>query len=213
MRSSTIRTRADAPSAARWEFGTHTVGDIKYKDLNDDGVINDYDRTYIGYAREPEIMYGFGGTIAYKGFDLTVNFTGAAHSSILIDEEGMYPFKLDYPGYNVLHEYFDNRFIPGADNSRAKYPVVHQGTSSNNYRISTLYLHDASYLKLKTAEFGYNFPKRIAAKMGLESLRLYVNGNNLFSIDKLKILDPESNHGVGGYPTQRALTLGIQVGF
>lgn len=208
-----FQSQEEIDASPKQEFGTYTVGDIKYKDLNDDGVINDYDRTYIGYAREPEIMYGFGGTIAYKGFDLTVNFTGAAHSSILIDEEGMYPFKLDYPGYNVLHEYFDNRFIPGADNSRAKYPVVHQGTSSNNYRISTLYLHDASYLKLKTAEFGYNFPKRIAAKMGLESLRLYVNGNNLFSIDKLKILDPESNHGVGGYPTQRALTLGIQVGF
>lgn len=209
-----FQSQEEIDASPRQEFGTYTVGDIKYKDLNGDKVINAYDRTYLGYAREPEIMYGFGGTIAYKGFDLTVNFTGAANTSILIDEEGMYPFKLDYPGYNVLHEYFDNRFVAGAeDNSRAKYPVVHQGTSSNNYQISTLYLHDASYLKLKTAEIGYNLPKRTVAKMGLESLRVFVNGNNLFSIDKLKILDPESNHGVGGYPTQRALTVGIQVGF
>lgn len=209
-----FQSEEEIEASPKQEFGTYTVGDIKYKDLNGDNVINAYDKTYIGYAREPEIMYGFGGTIAWKGFDLTVNFTGAAHTSILIDEEGMYPFKLDYPGYNVLHEYYDHRFIPGAaDNSRAKYPVVHQGTSSNNYQISTLYLHNASYLKLKTAELGYNFPKRIANKMGLESLRVFVNGNNIFCIDDLKILDPESNHGVGGYPTQRALTLGLQVGF
>lgn len=209
-----FQSQEEIDASPKQEFGTYTVGDIKYRDLNGDKVINAYDKTYLGYAREPEIMYGFGGTIAYKGFDLTVNFTGAAHTSILIDEEGMYPFKLDYPGYNVLHEYFDNRFVPGAaDNSRAKYPVVHQGTSSNNYQVSTLYLHDASYLKLKTAELGYNLPKRTVAKMGLESLRVYLNGNNLFCIDDLKILDPESNNGVGGYPSQRALTIGIQVGF
>ena len=209
-----FQSQEEIDASPKQEFGTYTVGDIKYKDMNGDEVINAYDMTYIGYAREPEIMYGFGGTIAWKGFDLSLNFTGAAHSSILIDEEGMYPFKLDYPGYNVLHEYYDNRFIPdAADNSRAKYPVVHNGTSANNYQRSTLYLHDASYLKLKTAELGYNFSKRIANKMGLESLRVFVNGNNLFCIDDLKILDPESNHGVGGYPTQRALTLGIQVGF
>ena len=113
-----------------------------------------------------------------------------------------------------MREYYDHRFIPGADNTNAKYPVVHNGTSSNNYQISTLYLHDASYLKLKTAEFGYNFPKKIVSKIKLESLRLFVNGNNLFCIDGIKIVDPESNHlGASTYPTQRGLTLGLQVGF
>lgn len=209
-----FQSQAEIDSSPKQELGSYTVGDVKYMDVNGDTVVNAYDREYIGYAREPEIMYGFGGTIAYKGFDFSFNFTGAAHTNILIDEASMWPFRLDYPGYNVLHEYYDNRFIPGAaDNSKAKYPVVHNGTSSNNYQVSTLYMHDASYLKLKVAEFGYNFSKRVTTKIGLESLRLFINGNNLFSIDKVKIIDPESNSGTGGYPTQRAITLGVQVGF
>ena len=211
-----FQNQEEIDNSPKQELGAYTVGDVKYKDINGDGVINSYDRVPIGYARTPEIMYGFGGTIAYKGFDLTVNFTGAGRTSTFFDSEGMWPFQLDYPGYNVVHEYFDNRFIPGGDsehNARAKYPVVHNGTSSNNYQTSTLYQRDASYIKLKTAEFGYNFPKRIYTKIGLGGLRVFVNGNNLLCFDKLKVIDPESNYGTGGYPTQRALTLGIQATF
>ena len=196
------------------ELGAYTVGDIKYKDTNKDGYINAYDREWIGRPREPQLMFGFGFTFAWKGFDLSLNFTGATLCDILIDSNSMWPFALDYPGYNVLREYYDNRFIPGADNTNAKYPVVHNGTSSNNYTINTLYQHDASYLKLKTAEFGYNFPRKIYSKLGVESMRVFLNGNNIFCLDKLKIVDPESNHlGSATYPSQRGLTLGLQLGF
>ena len=209
-----FQSQEEIDNSPKQELGSYTVGDIKYKDLNNDGVINAYDRTFIGNPRDPRLMFGIGFTFAYKGFDLSLNFTGASNTSILLDAESMWPFKLDYPGYNVMREYYDHRFIPGADNTNAKYPVVHNGTSSNNYQISTLYLHDASYLKLKTAEFGYNFPEKIVSKIKLESLRLFVNGNNLFCIDGIKIVDPESNHlGASTYPTQRGLTLGLQVGF
>lgn len=209
-----FQSQEEIDNSPKQELGSYTVGDIKYKDVNEDGVINAYDRTYIGNPREPRLMFGFGWTFAYKGFDLSMNFTGASQTSIFLDSASMWPFYLDYPGYNVLHEYYDNRFIPGADNTNAKYPVVHNGTSSNNYQISTLYMHDASYLKLKTAEFGYTFGKNAVAKMGLESIRLFVNGNNLFCLDKLGIVDPESNNLANStYPTQRALTLGVQVGF
>ena len=209
-----FQSQEEIDNSPKQELGSYTVGDIKYKDLNEDGVINAYDRTYIGYPREPRLMFGFGWTFAYKGFDLSMNFTGATQTSIFLDSASMWPFYLDYPGYNVLHEYYDNRFIPGADNTNAKYPVVHNGTSSNNYQISTLYMHDASYLKLKTAEFGYTFGKKAVSKVGLESIRLFVNGNNLFCLDKIGIVDPESNNLANStYPTQRALTLGVQVGF
>ena len=209
-----FQSQEEIDNSPKQELGSYTVGDIKYKDLNNDGVINAYDRTFIGNPRDPRLMFGIGFTFAYKGFDLSLNFTGASNTSILLDAESMWPFKLDYPGYNVMRQYYDHRFIPGADNTNAKYPVVHNGTSSNNYQISTLYLHDASYLKLKTAEFGYNFPEKIVSKIKLESLRLFVNGNNLFCIDGIKIVDPESNHlGASTYPTQRGLTLGLQVGF
>lgn len=197
------------------ELGSYTVGDIKYKDLNGDNVINSYDREFIGNPRTPLLMYGLGFTFGYKGFDLSLNFTGAGMTSILLDAESMWPFSLEYPGYNVMREYYDNRFIPGAaDNSNAKYPVVHNGTSSNNYQISTLYLHDASYLKLKTAELGYNFQSKVTDRLGIESLRLFLNGNNLLCFDGIKIVDPESEHlGASSYPTQRGVTLGLQIGF
>ena len=210
-----FQSEEEIENSPKQELGTYTVGDIKYKDVNNDNVINAYDRVFIGYAREPEIMYGFGFTLAWKGFDIGANFTGAGNTTILLDAAGMWPFQLDYPGYNIYREYYDNRFIPGADNSKAIYPVVHNGTSTNNYQINTLYLHDASYLKLKTAEVGYTFPKRVSSRAGLDKLRIFINGNNLLCFDKLNgMVDPESNHlGASTYPTQLQATLGVEVGF
>ena len=208
-----FQSQEDIDNSPVQELGSYTVGDIKYKDTNKDGYINAYDREWIGH-RTPELMYGFGLTFAWKGFDLSLNFTGAALCYIYLGSSSMWPFALDYPSYNVLREYYDNRFIPGADNTDAKYPVVHNGTSSNNYTTNTLYQRDASYLKLKTAELGYNFSKKCYSRIGAQSMRVFINGNNLFSLDKLKIMDPESNNlGSATYPTQRGISLGLQLGF
>lgn len=187
-------------------------GDIKYKDVNDDGVVNEDDYTAIGYPRTPEIMFGIGGTIAYKGFEISLQFTGAARTSTFLDSEGMWPYSLEYPNYNVLREYYDNRWIPGApDNSGARYPAVIRGRNTNNYRPNTLYLRNAEYIKLKNAEVAYNFPKDFLAPRKIGDLRVFVNGNNLLCFDHLKIIDPESNYGTGGYPQQRTLNFGIQL--
>lgn len=188
-------------------------GDIKYRDVNGDGVIDDFDRVAIGYARTPELMYGFGGTVAYKGIDMTMNFTGAARTSTFLDMEGMYPFQLEYPNYNILHEYYDNRWVSGRDNSDAKYPAVINGNNPNNFRTNTMYLKNASYLRLKVAEIGYNFPEQIAQSLSIEGLRLFVNGTDLLTFDKLKVVDPESNYGTGGYPRQRVINFGAQINF
>lgn len=188
-------------------------GDIKFKDVNEDGKIDSYDRTAIGYGRIPEIMFGFGLTFAYKRFDISTNFSGVTHADTFLDSEGMYPFMLEYPNYNVMHEYYDNRWIENADNTSAKYPAVINGNNPNNYQTSTLYMRDASYLKLKNAEIGYNFTKAACQVVNVESIRLFVNGTNLFCIDKLKIIDPESNFGTGGYPQQRVLNFGAQLNF
>lgn len=188
-------------------------GDVKYQDVNNDGVIDDFDRVAIGYARTPELMFGFGGTVAYKGWDLTLNFTGAARTSTFLDVEGMWPFQLEYPNYNVMREYYDNRWVSGADNSNAKYPAVINGNNPNNYRTSTLYMKDASYVRLKVAEVGYNFPKPVAESLSIEGLRVFINGTDLLTFDKLKVIDPESNYGTGGYPRQSVLNIGAQVNF
>lgn len=187
-------------------------GDIKYKDVNRDGVINEDDYTAIGYARTPEVMFGVGGTVAYKGFELSLQFTGATRTSTFLDTEGMWPYSLEYPNYNVMREYYDNRWIPGApDNSGAKYPAVIRGRNTNNYRPNTLYLRNAEYIKLKNAEVAYSLSSPGLTARKIDGIRFFVNGNNLLTFDHLKIIDPESNYGTGGYPQQRTLNFGIQL--
>jgi len=188
-------------------------GDVKYKDVNNDGVVDAYDRVFIGYARTPEYMFGFGFSVAYKEWDCSMGFTGAAHTSIFLTSEDMWPYSLEYPRYNISKEYYDNRWVEGADNSKAKYPAVINGNSSNNYQISTLYMRDASYVKLKNAEIGYRFTDRLCSRIGVEGVRLFLNGINLACFDHLKFVDPEADYGTGNYPQQRTINIGCQINF
>lgn len=189
-------------------------GDIKYKDQNNDGKIDDDDRVAIGYGNIPEIMYGFGGSVGYKGWDLTILFNGAANRSVFLDGAGMMPYALEYPAYNVFREYYDNRYIPypDADNSNAKYPAVIAGKNSNNYRTSTLYMRDAGYLRLQNVEIGYSFPQKWMERIKIRNIRLFVNGSNLCVFDKIKIMDPEMGQ-TGTYPKQITLNCGAQIDF
>lgn len=198
---------------AKSEYQTTILpGDIKYQDTNGDGVINDKDRVFIGHPQIPEIMFGFGGAVVYKNIDASVQFSGVANRTTFLTQEGMYPFMLEYPNYNVLREYYDNRWVPGADNSNAKYPTVIAGKNEHNNRNSTLYMRSASYVKLQNAEIGYSLPKLWLKKMKIEGIRLFLNGSNLLTFDKLKIIDPEQNVG-DAYPLQRTINFGAQVNF
>lgn len=193
---------------------TPQPGDIKYKDVNGDGVVDADDIAPIGYTRMPEIMFGFSGTLAYKGFELSLQFTGATRTSTFLDTEGMYPYMLEYPNYNIMREYYDNRWIPGAeDNSKAIYPAVIAGNNTNNYRTNTLYQKNAEYIKLKNAEIAYNIPPRLLKGSPVGTIRIFVNGNNLLCFDHIKIIDPESNYGTGGYPLQRTINFGAHITF
>lgn len=209
-----FESEEEIANAPRQTFMT-TVrpGDIRYKDMNNDGVIDAYDRTFIGFPRTPEIMYGFGLALAYKGFDISLGFTGAARASMFLSSEDMWPYSLEYPRYNISREYYDNRWIEGEDNSSAKYPAVINGNNSNNYQVSTLYMRDASYLKLKNAEIGYRLPPVVVKFLKIEGVRVFVNGINLLCFDNIKITDPEQDGGTGNYPQQRTINLGVQVNF
>ncbi|MDR1517254.1 MAG: TonB-dependent receptor, partial [Dysgonamonadaceae bacterium] len=198
---------------AKSEFQTTIIpGDIKYKDMNEDGVINDKDRVFIGHPQIPEVMFGFGGGMAYKNVDVSVQFSGVANRSTFLTAEGMYPFSLEYPNYNVLREYYDNHYVPGADNSRAKYPTAIAANNVHNNRNSTVYMRDAGYVKLQNAEVGYTFPKEWMKMLQIAGIRAFVNGSNLLTFDKLKIIDPEQNIG-DAYPLQRTVNFGVQINF
>lgn len=187
-------------------------GDVKYRDVNNDKVIDDFDRVPIGYSRTPQIMYGMGGTVSYKGVDLSVFFNGSARASLTLTGASIMPFLKGQGSFNILREFYDNRWTPETAET-AKYPAVTDDINPNNYRPTTIYQRDASYVRLRNAEVGYTFPTKISQKIGMEKLRLFINGMNLLTWDKVKVMDPESNDGIGSYPIQRSLNFGIQANF
>jgi TonB-linked SusC/RagA family outer membrane protein len=189
-------------------------GDIKYKDQDGDGKITAYDEVPLGYTRLPEMMLGFGGRMDVKGIvDFSLHFTGATRTSTFVGGMGMHPFSQGFGMGNVYREFYDNRFIPGQANDQAKYPAVVDGPNENNFRQSSFYLRDASYIRLKTAELGFKLKPNSLQRLNLQQARLFINGMNLLTFDKLKFIDPEVNYGTGGYPQQRTINLGVQVNF
>ncbi|WP_036674214.1 SusC/RagA family TonB-linked outer membrane protein [Pedobacter heparinus] len=199
-------------TSPRQTFSRPRVGDVKYKDIDGDGLIDANDRIPIGYARLPQMTFGFGGTVAYKGFDASVYFTGAAQTSLMLSGTSMWPF-FDGAGVNnVLTEYYDNRWTPENRNN-ALYPAIDEGNNPNNFVNSTLYMRNGDYLRLRNAEIGYSLPKRFNNKIGVSNMRLFINAVNLYTWDHIKIIDPESNDGTGGYPLQRSFNAGLQIDF
>lgn len=188
-------------------------GDIKYKDLNGDGVINANDQTYFGFPRNPELMFGFGGTVAWKGVDMSIFFTGAARTNLFLQGRSTFAFLDGVDTYNVMREYYDNRWVPGADNTNAKYPSVIDVKSTNNYITNTLYMKNGNYLRLKSAEIGYSFNQALMKRIGIASIRAFVNGTNLAIWDHIKVVNPENDNGEGTYPLQSSINIGAQVNF
>jgi TonB-linked SusC/RagA family outer membrane protein len=201
----------DILTSPKQTFSQTRVGDIKYKDINGDGIIDSYDRLPVGHPRLPEMTFGFGGTIGYKSFDLSIYFTGAANSSIYIGGQSMFAFYDGIGVNNVIREYYDNRYT--ASNPLAKYPAIDEGNNPNNYMLSDFWMRNGNYLRLRNAEIGYNLPALVTERLKLKSLRLFVNAMNLFTWDHIKFMDPESDDGTGGYPLQRSLNFGLQIDF
>ena len=167
----------------------------------------------VGYPQVPELNYGFGTTMAYKGFDWSIFFHGTGHSSYFFYGQTIYPF-MHGQEYNVQREFYEYRWRPGADNSKARYPRVSTAENSNNNQISTLYMRDGSHLRLKNVEVGYTLPQRALDKMRISSCRFFVNGVDLLLFDHLKIADPETNGGaIANYPKQSTVNAGVEVTF
>jgi TonB-linked SusC/RagA family outer membrane protein len=186
-------------------------GDIKYKDVNENGIIDLSDTAPIGYPRTPEWMFGFGGTLEYKGVDFSAFFSGATNTSIFFEGRAFYPFDSGMGYFNIYQEYYDHRWIPGADNSKAQYPRVIDGPNVQTNRRSTVWLKDASYLRLKNVEIGYTLPKNRVKAAGLSDVRAFVNGTNLYTWDRINsTIDPESDNW---YPIQRAFNFGLSINF
>lgn len=206
-----FRSQEDIDISPRQTFSNVRVGDVKYRDINADGIIDAFDQIPVGYPRLPQMTFGFGSTVAYKNFDASVYFTGAAKTSIFLSGVSMWPFYDGLGVNNVMREYYDNRWTPS--NTNARYPAIDVGNNPNNFLNSTLWMRKGDYLRLRNAEIGYTMPQKTSNRVGINRFRVFVNAVNLVTWDHIKVIDPESNDGTGGYPLQRSVNVGFQIDF
>ncbi len=194
-------------------FGRVAPGDIKYKDINGDGAIDNNDIVAIGATRYPNLTYGFGLSANWKGFDASVLFQGAGKASFMIDGYTVYPFSQGDWG-NILTDVVEsNRWILGENEDiNATYPRLSYNGSANNYRASSYWLRESSYMRLKTVDAGYTFPKIFTNRMGIKTMRIYLMGTNLLTFSSFKLWDPEMNSTNGQqYPLAKTITVGLTI--
>lgn len=200
---------------------TQLPGDLIYKDVNGDGVINEMDERPIGYPTGWSPMLSYGGNIGlrWKGIDLNMDFAGGAMQSWCQDYELRNPYHAGGTSPAFILEDRWHRADPYDPNSEwipGKYPAIRKGTSENNGKNSDFWLHDVRFLRLKNIELGYSFPKALISKANIQRLRLYVSASNLFSIDNMGEfeIDPEIEaRAAVVYPQQRTVMVGFNVTF
>jgi TonB-linked SusC/RagA family outer membrane protein len=189
-------------------LGVQKPGDLKYKDLNDDGTIDENDRQAIGSSKLPTSNYGLDLGGQYKGFDFNVMFHGAGGSSSLYSGYTYWDF-YNRVG-NVLEHHLD-RWKSG-DGQSAGYPRLSLD-NTNNYQTSSYWVKDNSFIRLKYVEIGYTLSARLSKKMGMSKTRIFINGNNLYCWDKIGVIDPELADGGMAFPIQRTFSAGFNIGF
>ncbi|WP_217220397.1 TonB-dependent receptor [Mucilaginibacter paludis] len=207
------------------QYGSIMAGDIKYRDVNGDGKITNADFVPMGYPVTPELIYGFGFSMGYKNFDISAFFQGSARSSFLISSADITPFttpaRLNVDPYylqagnqdGLLKSIADSHWSEDNQNSYAFWPRLNSSISTNNTQPSSWWLQNGAFVRLKSTEIGYNAPASILKKIGFGSLRVYINGTNLFTMSAFKLWDPEMGASGLGYPIQKVFNVGLIAGF
>ncbi len=198
-----------------WEGAGLKPGDIRYVDVNGDGFINDNDRVNIGNPNIPEIVYGGTVGIGWKGFEISAFFQGASNVSTYLSGEAAWPF---IAGTKTAFEsakesWSQQRFDNGEKISLPRLTAA-PDANRHNYRVSSFWMQDASYLRFKTLEVAYTFNAKMISRIGIKSLRVYANGQNLFTWTKMPYFDPEIASSNGAvYPMMRVINAGINLQF
>ena len=185
-------------------------GDIKYLDVNRDGRITEADRVPIGHPTVPEIIYGFGFSAGYKGFDFSVFFQGSERQSFWINANATSPFINEA---QILKAYADSYWSEENQDVYALWPRLSPTVNSNNVATSTWFMRDGSFLRLKQMEFGYTVPQKVTERIRMNNLRFYVSGSNLLLFSKFKMWDVEMAGNGLGYPNQRVVNFGVNFTF
>lgn len=197
------------------QFGEYLPGDIKYADVNQDGIIDFRDQVPIGHPTVPEIIYGFGLSATYKNFDASAFFQGAARQSFWIDQNSTAPF-IDSDGGSIsnnafLKVYENSHWSEANQDIHALWPRLSASVVENNNQTSTWFMRSADFLRLKNVEIGYTLSPSVLKRIHVERARLYFNGSNLLTFSGFKLWDPEMAGNGLGYPIQRVFNLGVQI--
>ena len=227
-------TQAEIDDMARWEslsdankaitpkpfasqFGTVKAGDIKYKDLNNDGQIDAYDQTYISRGDVPTTVYGFGFTVGWKDLSVGMMFQGVAGAERVLNGSSVNPFN-GGGGSGNLYSNIGDRWTEENPDQNAFYPRLSYGSETtsniNNFQKSTWWMRNMNFLRLKTLQISYNLPKPWVNKVHLKNAAVYVMGTNLFTLSRFKLWDPELNTDNGAsYPNTTSYSVGINFTF
>ena len=195
-------------SGVRTTFGDVAPGDVKYKDLNEDGRIDAYDYTWLDTPTLPELYYGFRIGFSWKGFGLDAIFQGTGDRTVVTNLASVYQ-PLYGGDKNVSEHYLQNRWTPDAASPR--YPRLTTLENNNNFRNSDVWTENGKYLKLRELEIYYDFPAKLVSKARMQGARIFLRGNNLFSIDSVGIFDPE--YIELGYPRAKTFMMGLSIQF
>jgi TonB-linked SusC/RagA family outer membrane protein len=202
----------DVRNSPKQTFGEVRGGDIKYRDMNNDGQITNLDKvSNLGFPSVPEIVYGFGFSTGYKNFDISTFFQGSARSSFFIDPTRISPFVQNGNAQTgLLDAIAKDHWSEDDRNIYAFWPRLGTTISQNNSQASTWWMRNGAFLRMKSAEIAYNFKGKALSKIHMKSLRLYLNGTNLFVLSGFKLWDPEQG-GVGlTYPVQKVFNIGLR---
>lgn len=210
-----FKDQEDIDNWPKQDFGDVRPGDIKYRDVNGDGVVNTFDKVAIGYTTIPEINYGFGVSLGYKGVDFSMFFQGVAHVTRIIGGQNLFGASSQIHKLGQIFEDVAlNRWTLENQNPNAPYPRLSLNKVENNQQASTYWQRDMSFMRLKNMEIGYTIPKKITKKIGLSTVRFYAQGLNLLTFSKFKLWDPELDSSYGNvYPTMRTYTFGVNLNF
>ena len=196
-------------------FSTVRPGDIKYKDINGDNIIDAYDQVAIGYTDVPQINYGFGFSAGWKGFDLSLFFQGVGNVTRIIGGSAFYGASDNiFNRGQIYADVAEKRWTVDNPDPNALYPRLSLSKVENNLQPSTFWQRDMSFLRLKNAEIGYTLPKDLYTQWGISTIRLYMQGVNLLTFSKFKLWDPELASDYGNvYPQMRTVTFGLNINF
>ena len=203
-----------------WNNNRLQPGDMRYVDVNKDGKIDMYDMVPIGYSPTPEIIYGFSFGGSWRGFDFSALFQGADHVSIKYFGRALWPFINAHNSAKtlILERWTQERYENGEPINFPRLSMSPSRDTDNNYQDSNFWIRNARYLRLKNVEIGYTLRKNQLKALGLESLRLYVSGTNLFTWTNVIDLDPEApskggNTEINTYPLQKIYNIGLNIQF